>query len=174
MKLPAIPFLTKSVNTEFFLALIFETDKVSSILFKEQEKTLVILGSSEAPLDLEASSTEDLVVSCDNVISRIEMSLPDGANLEKTIFAVPHSWVEDGKIKAERPAQLKKISTELALTPMGFIISIEAIVAFLQKKEGAPVSGIFVEISEKYLTAFIVRSGNIIDIKNGMIDGLVS
>lgn len=173
MKLPAIPFLTKSVSTEFFLALIFETDKVSSILFKEQEKTLVILGSSEAPLDLEASSTEDLVVSCDNVISRIEMSLPDGANLEKTIFAVPHSWVEDGKIKAERLAQLKKISTELALTPMGFIISIEAIVAFLQKKEGAPVSGIFVEISEKYLTAFIVRSGNIIDIKNGMIDGTV-
>ncbi len=170
MKLPAIPFLTKSVSTEFFLALIFETDKISSILFKEQEKTLVILSSHETPIDLEAASAEDLVVSCDNVISRIEMSLPDGANLEKTIFAVPHSWVEEGKIKAERLLQLKKISTELALTPMGFIISIEAIVAFLQKKEGAPVSGIFVEISEKYLTAFIVRSGNIIDIKNGMID----
>jgi len=170
MKLPAIPFLTKSVSTEFFLALIFEIDKVSSILFKEQEKTLVILGSHEAPIDLEAASAEDLVVSCDNVISRIEMSLPEGANLEKTIFAVPHSWVEEGKIKAERLLQLKKISTELALTPMGFIISIEAIVAFLQKKEGAPISGIFVEISEKYLTAFIVRSGNIIDIKSGMID----
>lgn len=170
MKLPAIPFLTKSVSTEFFLALIFETDKISSILFKEQEKTLVILASHETSIDLEAASAEDLVVSCDNVISRIEMSLPDGANLEKTIFAVPHSWVEEGKIKAERLLQLKKISTELALTPMGFIISIEAIVAFLQKKEGAPISGIFVEISEKYLSAFIVRSGNIIDIKSGMID----
>lgn len=173
MKLPAIPFLTKSVSTEFFLALIFETDKISSILFKEQEKTLIILGSHETVIDLEASSAEDLVVSCDNVISRLEMSLPEGANLEKTIFAVPHSWVEEGKIKAERLAQLKKISTELALVPMGFIISIEAIVAFLQKKEGAPISGIFVEISEKYLTAFIVRNGNIIDIKNGMIEDSV-
>lgn len=170
MKLPAIPFLTKSVSTEFFLALIFETDKISSILFKEQEKTLVILGYNETIIDLEASSVEDLVVACDNVISRLEMSLPEGANLEKTIFAVPHAWVEEGKIKPERLSQLKKISNELALTPMGFIISIEAIVAFLQKKEGAPISGIFVEISEKYLTTFIVRNGNVIDIKNGMIE----
>jgi hypothetical protein len=53
---------------------------------------------------------------------------------------------------------------------MGFIVSIEAIVAFLQKKEGAPISGIFVELSEKFLTVFIVRSGNVIDIKHGAID----
>ncbi len=170
MKLPAIPFLTKTVTTEFFLALIFETDKISSILFKEQEKTLVILASHEVALDLEASSVEDLVVASDNVISKLEMSLPDNSSLEKTIFAVPYSWVDDGKIKPERLTQLKKVSLELALTPMGFIISIEAIVAFLQKKEGAPISGIFIELSEKYLSIFLVRSGNIIDVKHGSIE----
>lgn len=170
MKFPAIPFLTKSVSTEFFLALIFESDKVSSILFKESEKTLVILSSHETPIDLESVSVEDLIVSCDNVISRIEMSLPEGATLEKTIFAVPYAWVEEGKIKPERLVQLKKISQELALTPMGFIVSIEAITAFLQKKEGAPISGIFVELSEKYLTVFIVRGGNVIDVKHGMVE----
>ncbi len=170
MKFPAIPFLTKTVTTEFFLALIFESDKVSSILFKEQEKTLIILSSHEAPVDLEQSSAEDLIVVCDTVISRIEMSLPEGANLEKTIFAVPYSWVEEGRIKSERLTQLKKISQELALTPMGFIVSIEAITAALQKKEGAPISGIFVELSEKYLTVFIVRGGNIIDVKHGIVE----
>ena len=170
MKFPAIPFLTKTVSTEFFLALIFESDKISSILFKEQEKTLIILSSHEAPIDLEKATAEDLIVVCDTVISRIEMSLPEGANLEKTIFAVPYSWVEEGKIKSERLIQLKKISQELALTPMGFIVSIEAITAALQKKEGAPISGIFVELSEKYLTVFIVRGGNIIDVKHGMIE----
>lgn len=170
MKFPAIPFLTKTVNTEFFLALIFESDKISSILFKEQEKTLVILASHEAPIDLERASAEDLIVVCDTVISRIEMSLPEGASLEKTIFAVPYSWVEEGKIKSERLTQLKKISQELALTPMGFIVSIEAITAALQKKEGAPISGIFVELSDRYLTIFIVRGGNIIDVKHGVIE----
>ncbi len=170
MKLPAIPFLTKKVTTEFFLALIFESDKVTSILFKESEKTLVILASHETPVDLEEASSEDLIVSCDSVISRIEMSLPEGGVLEKTIFAVPYSWVDEGRIKPERLAQLKKISQELALTPMGFIVSVEAITAFLQKKEGAPISGIFVELSEKYLTVFIVRGGNIIDVKHGVVE----
>jgi hypothetical protein len=173
MRLPAIPFLTKSVSTDFFLALIFESDKISSILFKEQEKSLVILASRNADIDLESASTEDLIVAADGVISRLEMSLPEGANLEKTIFAVPHAWVEEGRIKTERLNQLKKISTELALTPMGFIVSIEAIIAFLQKKEGAPISGIFVELSDRMLSVFIVRSGNIIDVKQGLIDDTV-
>lgn len=170
MKLPAIPFLTKTVTSEFFLSLIFESDKISSILFKEQEKTLIILASHEVPIDLEQATVEDLVVTSDNVISKLELSLPENATLEKTIFAVPYSWVEEGKIKSERLTQLKKISIELALTPMGFIVSIEAIIAFLQKKEGAPIRGIFVELSEKYLTVFIVRGGDIIDVKHGIVE----
>ncbi len=173
MRLPAIPFLTKTVTSEFFLSLIFESDKVSSILFKEQEKTLIILASHQVPIDLEDAAVEDLVVASDKVISKLELSLPENATLEKTIFAVPYSWVEEGKIKTERLTQLKKISIELALTPMGFIVSIEAIIAFLQKKEGAPISGIFVEVSERYITVFVVRGGNIIDIKHGVVENSV-
>src|SRR3989344_5577002 len=169
MLLPAIPFLTKTEKTEFFLALLFETDKISGILFQEQDKTLVIPASHEAKIALEEAPIEDLVVAADNVISRLEVSIPEGANLEKTIFSVPYTWVEDGKIKATHLSGLKKISVELALTPVGFIISIEAIVVFLQKKEGAPVNGIFVELSDKSLTVFLVRSGSIIEVKHGVI-----
>lgn len=169
MKLPAIPFLTKTEKTEFFLALLFESDKVSGILFQEQDKTLVILASHETKIALEEASIEDLVVAADTVISKLEVSIPEGATLEKTIFSVPFTWVEEGKIKPPRLSQLKKISVELALTPIGFIVSIEAIVVFLQKKEGAPVNGIFVELSDKLLTVFLVRSGKIIEIKYGVI-----
>ena len=169
MRLPAIPFLTKTEKTEFFLALLFETDKISGILFQEQDKTLVILASHEAKIALEEAPIEDLVAAPGNVISRLEASFPEVANLETTIFAVPYTWVEDGKIKAPRLSELKKISVELALTPVGFIISIEAIVVFLQKKEGAPVNGIFVELSDKSLTVFLVRSGSIIEVKHGVI-----
>jgi hypothetical protein len=47
MRLPAIPFLTKSVSTDFFLALIFESDKISSILFKEQGEILLLKFAQE-------------------------------------------------------------------------------------------------------------------------------
>ena len=170
MKFPAIPFLTKSSRQEYFLALIFESDKISSILFKESEKVLMILSSHETPIETQKATSEDFINACDNVISRLEMNLPPNANLEKTIFAVPHAWVEEGKINTDRLAQLKKVSVELALTPMGFIVSIEAIIAFLQKKEGAPISGIFAEIASSEVIIYIVRGSNIIDIKQGRIE----
>jgi len=172
MKLPAIPFITKSVNTDFFLALIFEPDKLSAILFKEQEKALIVLAHHEVHISLNAK-IDSLLIAADTVVSKAEVSLPENANLEKTIFTVPHSWIDDGKIIPDRLSQLKKISTELSLTPMGFIVSIEAIIAYLQKKEGAPISGIFVELSEETVTVYVVRGGNIIDVKNGAVDGSV-
>lgn len=170
LKLPPIPFLNAGKKEEFFLSLLFQQDKISAILFKEEQKTLVILASSEEKIDLSEAAVEDLVIASDTVISKIEMSLPEGATLEKTIFSVPYSWVEEGKIKDERLSQLKKISVELALVPMGFIVSIEAIIAFLQKKEGVPINGIFVELSESFLYIYLVRSGNILEVKHGKIE----
>lgn len=167
MKFPAIPFLTKKISTQYFLALFFETSKVGAILFKEQDKSLEVLTSAEVTVYLDALSLEELIVACDKVISNIESTLPEDATLEKTIFIVPHTWVEEGKIIAEKLSQLKKISQELALTPMGFIISIEAIIAYLQMKNGAPVSGIFVEVAKRIINIFIVRGSNVIDFKSG-------
>lgn len=167
MKLPAIPFLTKPVASEYFLALIFETNKVGTILFKEQEKSLEVLSSTEISVDLDTLSSEQLIVACDKVISKIESDLPEDANLEKTIFVVPHTWVDAGRITPEKLSQLKKISQELALTPMGFIVSIEAVIAYLQKKNGAPVNGIFVELAKNTISVFIVRGSNVIDFKSG-------
>lgn len=170
LKLPPIPFLSGGKKEDFFLSLLFQQDKISAILFKEVQKTLVILASSEEKIDLSEATVEDLVIASDTVISKIEMSLPEGATLEKTIFSVPYSWVEEGKIKEERLNQLKKVSVELALVPMGFIVSIEAIIAFLQKKEGVPINGIFVELSESFLYIYLVRSGNILEVKHGKIE----
>jgi len=170
IKLPPIPFFGGNKKEDFFLSLLFQQDKVSAILFKEEQKTLIILGSSEEKLDIQEASVEDLVIASDAVISKLELSLPEGANVEKTIFSVPYSWVEEGKIKPERLSQLKKISVELALVPMGFIVSIEAIIAFLQKKEGVPINGIFVELSESFLYVYLARSGNILEVKQGKIE----
>lgn len=169
MKLPAIPFLSKKQSQSYFLGLLYQFDKVTALLFKEENKSLSVVGTHEIKIDLENTETEDLIVSSDQAISRIEMSLPEAETVEKTIFSVPHFWVEEGRIRPERLAELKKISTELALAPMGFIVSIEAIVAYLQKKDGAPLSAIFIEVSERQVSVYVVRSGNIIEVKQAPI-----
>ncbi len=172
MKLPALFNIIKPAKAkqDFFLALIFQQDKVSGILFQEIAKSLHILANKDQVLDVEEADLEMLITAADKVISSLELSLPDDTTVEKTIFAVPHPWVEQGSIIPERLAQLKRISQELALVPMGFIVSIEAIITFLKKKEGAPISSLFVELSDTKAFVYLVRGDKIIDIKKGTID----
>lgn len=169
MKLPAIPFLKKKEDSEFYLSLIFQQDSITGILFQDIQKTLHILASREEVIDVELADTEEIITAADKVISSLELSLPEGGIVEKTIFAVPHPWVEEGRIIPEKLAELKKISAELALVPMGFIVSIEAIVAFLKKKEGAPINSVFVELSEKKVFVYLVRADKIVDVKSSQI-----
>lgn len=160
-----LPFFQKpKVEKDFFLSLLVSSGKISSILFEKTGGKLLIVGThkEEFPQPLEALSAERLVELSDSVISSVEERLPEGATLDKTIFAVPSTWVEDGKITKDYLAKLKALCDSLKLTPIGFIVSIEAIIAYLHKKEGAPVTAIFVEASATHITCVIVKTGIIL------------
>lgn len=160
-----LPFLSKKQEEkEFFLALILSSEKISSILFEKTGENLLIAGTHSAEFiePLNHLSAEKLIELSDVVISDVERKIPEGSQLDKTIFAVPHDWIVDGKILKDYLLKLKGVCEALSLTPIGFIVSIEAIVAYLQKKEGAPVTAICVELSHKHLTITIVKNGNVI------------
>lgn len=173
-----IPFLNKKEEIkEYFLALLVKPFSVGAILFEEVDSKLLILSTNEVKQskEVDSISAEDLVVASDKVISFVESSLPQNSKLEKTIFSVPHSWVVEGKIQQEYLSKFKKTCVELGLVPMGFIVSIEAIVNFLKQKEGAPVSAIFIEVANSAIFVYLVRSGKIIEVKKGKIeDSLVA
>jgi hypothetical protein len=114
-------------------------------------------------------SQDDLITSSDEVVSGLDMSVPRGATLSKTIFALPYSWVEDGKITREKLDFLKKLCEELELTPIGFLVPIEAIVAYLQRKEGVPLSAVVVEHSQNVAVVYVIKGGNIVEIKKGTL-----
>lgn len=168
-----IPFINKKEEVkEYFLALLVKPFNIGAILFEEIDSKLLILSTHESAQEKETidATGEELVEASDKVVSYVENSLPPGSKLEKTIFSVPYDWVEEGKIKKEYLGKLKKVCEELGLVPMGFIMSIEAIVHFLQKKEGAPISSIFVEVAKKVVFVYVVRSGKIIEVKKGEIE----
>jgi len=167
-----LPFLQKKQDSkEFFLALILSSGKISSILFEKNGESLLIAGSrsEEFAESLESISSEKLVELADIVVSEVEKTVPVGFNLEKTIFAVPVDWVEEGKIVKDYLLKLKSLCESLSLTPIGFIVSIEAITAYLQKKEGAPVTAILVELSHKHVTVSIAKNGVILSSKTSVI-----
>lgn len=172
-----LPFIDKiqkkEERREFFLAFLLKPESVGAILFEEKNKNLVILSTKEEKTHkpTEEMLEEELIQAADRVISFIEESLSEQESVTKTIFAVPHFWVEDGHIKKDHLLKLKKVCEDLELTPMGFIVSAEAIISNLQVKQGAPLTAIFVEVAQEQVSAYIVRAGSIIETYSGeMVD----
>ncbi len=169
-------FKTGDPQKVFFLSLLIKPFKVGAILFEEINSKLFILSTNEveAGKDTSELTGEELLMLADKVVSFVEGSLPQGATVEKTIFSVPHSWVEEGgKIKKEYLAKLKKVCEDLGLVPIGYIMSIEAIVHFLQRSEGAPVSAIFVEVAQSKVFVYLVRAGKILEVQEEEVEDSV-
>ena len=118
------------VERSFFLALLLKPYQVGAILFEQAKSSLVILSTREEQLEttLDEQDEEGLLDRSDAAVSFIEGGLPQGEQVNKTIISLPYAWQEEGKIKKEHQAILKKICHDLQLTPIGFIVSIEAIV----------------------------------------------
>src|SRR3989344_3111387 len=162
-----LPFINnKEPQKNFFLSLLIKPYKVGAILFEEINSKLFILSTNEVETDGGTSeiSPEALLNFSDKVISSVEGSLPEGANVEKAIFSVPYAWIEEGKIKREHLLKLKKICEDLGLIPIGYLASIEAIIHSLQKTEGAPISAIFIEHAASSVIIYLVRASKILEV----------
>lgn len=168
MALFNLPTIGKKNDREFFLALLLKPFSVGSILFEEVDGKLLIISSCEKDLEerVEDVTEAQLLQYCDEVVSFVEQRLPQDTPLNKTIFALPYDFVEEGKIKKSYLAKFKKICEELELTPIGFIVMIEAIVHFLQKKEGVPLTAIFVELTKDSVYVYVVKQGAIKEVKS--------
>jgi len=173
-KIMNLPFIKKQKETkDFFLSLLIKPYRIAAILFEKTNSNLLIVSTKEEELEKEVNSIsgEELVEVSDKVISFVEESVPQGTALEKTILAVPYDWISEGEIKREYLNLLKNVRDELGLVIEGFIVSIEAIIRFLQEKEGAPISSIFVEIAKNTIFIYVVRAGNIIEVKSTEAEG---
>lgn len=168
MKLPFIQSLFgKKEKKEYFLALLIRDEKVTAVIFEELSGKVRVVGKNEAYLSttFEEATIEDWLESFDKAISGAEETIPQNVETQKTIFGVKETWVQDSKIKKEYLLRLKKASDTLGLLPIGFLVINEAITHLLQEQEGAPVSGILIEIGQRYTTVSLLRAGRVIETK---------
>lgn len=164
MKLPNLPFFKKQKPREYFLALLLQDDMLRAVVFEESNAVMHSLGegSTTLPAPLDSLTFEELLTASDKAISIAENNLPSNIQSHKTIFGVSQDWTENLQIKKEHLATLKKLCDELDLQPIGFLVFAEAIAHLLQKEEGAPVSGILVELGTLHVTATLLRAGRVI------------
>ena len=158
-------FTKKKELHELFLTLHIKPYSIGAILLEKKEKNLVPVASYESSLEkhVDTLSPHELLEYADKAISSIENSVPHARDVEKTIFALPNHWVEEAKIKRDHLLALKKITDDLSLVPIGFLVSTEAIVHALQEKEGAPLSAILIEVINEELFLSLVKQGKILE-----------
>lgn len=176
MKLPFGLNFQKKEKKDYFLALLLREERISAVIFEELEGKVSVIGEKEEYLHstIDSTSSEDLLTAIDEAVSVAESSLPNNTETRKTIFGVKENWIENSKIKSEYLAKLKKVSDSIGLSPLGFLIIHEAIIRYMQKEEGAPVSAILVEIDKKTLVVSLVRAGRIIETKTSTINGAIA
>lgn len=167
MKLPIQLQFKKQDDRQCYLSLLLSDEKTHATIFSEHEGKIAVVGEKEIHFHkpLEQLTEDELIDILDKTISSAESSLPDGFQTRKTIFGVKESWIEDTKIKKTYLAKLKKVCDTLGLTPIGFLVSSEAIAHLLQKEEGAPVSAILVEDGNHEIAVSVLRAGKLLETK---------
>src|SRR3989344_1217703 len=165
MNVPNLPFLDKKKKSEYFLSLVLRDEKASAVVFEEIEGKVNVVGEhvENFKTSIENATEEELLNVIDKAVSTAEKTLPEGEESQKTIFGVKADWTDEGKIKKEILARLKKVSDELTFKPMGFLVIPEAIAHLLQKEEGAPVSAVLAEIGANKVSLYIIKGGKIIE-----------
>ena len=152
--------LPKKNKKEYFWSIVLEKDWIQAGIWNAEEgKVVMISVSPPAPW----ADTDELVNAVDTALSSAVSDLPEDAQEpSKTVFAVPSAWVDEGQIKDDYLAKIKKVSTKLDLKPVGFVVLAEAIPHFLKSEEGAPVSAVLVGLGKEQIEVSLVRSGKVV------------
>lgn len=150
----------KDHESEFYWSLVIEPGWVSAAIWKILEKNAQIFittASTAWAID------EELVNASDSVLSSAIQSFPEESQEpSKTVFGVTSSWVSGGEIKEEYLEKIKKVCTELSLTPVGFVVIPEAISNLKKSEEGSPLNAIILGVYKDTVEISVFKLGSLL------------
>jgi len=161
-----LPFFKKNAPTrpqrEYFFALEISHSQLRSAIWSVvNDKTQVLSVGSTASWD--GISDESLISGTDKTLSESTTKLDGGGQIqpEKIILGLPPDWMSDDKIDPVRLRTLKRLAQKLSLVPVGFVITPEAAVRYLQHSEGVPPTAILLGVDGDRLETIVVKLGKI-------------
>lgn len=151
---------TTPEEIEQFLAIQIDTEFVKTAVWTvRQHKTEITVQGGISEWD--GASTEVLLEAIDNSLTPALEKLGDHPEPDQAIFGLPEAWVTPEGIAAARLGDLKVICEKLALKPLGFVVTTEAITHYLRSTEGTPLTGILLRASTSEVAVSIVNLGHI-------------
>jgi len=149
---------------EYFFALELDEDLVKSAVWTVEEGVVKVLAIGETQSwEDEKNILEVVDTSLSSAAEKIPS--PEGVEPDKVILGLAPDWVEENKIVTSKLEILKKISKELEISPVGFVVIPEALVHCLKITEGIPPTAILAGLGRKRLTVTLVKLGKIVGIE---------
>ena len=147
------------MKNEYYWSICLEPGWVQAGIWTTEDQQIKIISNSP-PGKWEE---ENLVHTIDAALSAAVEDLPDQTKEpSKVVFGVRPDWVEEGKIKKEHLTLIRKVCTDLSLSPTGFVVIPEAITHSIKIKDGNPLSGVVIGISEDDIDVSLFKLGNLV------------
>lgn len=153
-----VNFGRKKEPQKKFLALRVGSQSVTGVLWTVVDGKVVIGKTDRSPLP--SLKDEEFLPVADRVVSTVsEGEIPEPKEI---LFGLSPDWIAEGKIVEPQLSLFRKVSRELDLTPLGFVVIPEAIANYYKETEGTPLTAILVgiEVSKLYVT--FLRGGKVI------------
>jgi len=145
---------------EYFWAIeIWEKVVKSAIWVVEggRAKT-VALGSDE----IWEETVDELVNAVDKSLSTAsERFLGEAEEPVKVLFGLPPGWLEEKEITASRRQMLQTLCERLNISPLGYVLTIDAINHRLKEVEGVPPSVILVNPQKNQVVVAVLEVGKV-------------
>ncbi len=101
----------------------------------------------------DTSNEESLLEAVDTAIA----SFPDHLSASEVLFALPDDWVTGLGITTSRKPVLKAITQKLELHSVGFVVTLEAIIAKLRDSSSHPLHAVCVFVEEQAFVTAVIR-----------------
>jgi hypothetical protein len=120
----------------------------------------------EGQVELVSQSTQHAWKDDESCITAVDQSLQelgkDSEHVSQSLFALNTEWVNaDGIIAARKPL-FQKITKELQLEAIGFVVTTEAVVQHLAQNVSPQLSLFLIELSVQSMIVSLVRQGQIV------------
>jgi hypothetical protein len=150
----------KEEKLEYIWSLVIEPGWVQAGIWRIRKgKAEIVFSGPSSAWELD----KELVDKVDTALSSAIQNYPEGAKEpDKCVFGVVSSWVSDGQIKDTYLSKLKKICTDLSLTPVGFVVLPEAIAHNVKLQEGSPLSACVLGVYGQSIEITLFKLGDIV------------
>lgn len=153
MDLPNL--FSAEAKSPFVIALLITDASVQVSLWKVDQGRVVVVETSDIH---DYTDEKTCLIETDKALQELG---PDSEHVNEVVFGFEPWWVTEAGLRDERKPLLKKVTQELSLKAVGYVVITEAFAQYL-RSEDPLVSAVCVYFSESSIALTLIRQGKVI------------